>query len=625
MKEQVKAWGSRADRAARRNSKTHQSVPVREPTRAELIQAIREEAMFVNWSTHQEHQYYFSFTHDSYVVIENASPDQEILPEESYRAVKVGIPRNFTAACKDPDWGEAARTELGTVTEASGCIVPVDQEVAKEQIAQGAQLLRMIAVYEEKEKEGRLVRKVRLVADGRQHTKHGNTYSSTPSKEELFILFHVFASQNWEYYHIDEIRAFLNAPRQDLDRIFVKFGGDSKIYEVMKALYGLKTAGRDYQDSVARKLVETLGFERLHMCSCIYVKRLGGGKVIIVYDYVDDFIVGGNCDLSTGEFIKSFRQITTTTDPIQNAAKVLGMEVDRDRDARTIAVTMKKRIADLEQKYPHAVTKENGSLIRRGVPIPTSGYLVRDYEFDSLSEEEQRFLDKEEQQAYMSIVGQLIWIQSVRFDIMFAVLYLTWFTKAPRKHHMRMAEYVIGYLATTKDLPLVLGGRSVLKINSTSDATLNTGPHGRGIGAHVNSLAEDAGAISAKTSAQTSVRMSSFEAELDSISNAMKSINRIKNILTELGLEHDPVAVLRNDNMATMDFVRGEGVAKGVRHMELRMWYTREQYKKGGVELVYEPSETLLADKLTKLGCVAEHKAFTRKILGLDLISYPEY
>jgi hypothetical protein len=105
----------------------------------------------------------------------------------------------------------------------------------------------------------------------------------------------------------------------------------------------------------------------------------------------------------------------------------------------------------------------------------------------------------------------------------------------------------------------------------------------------------------------------------------MKSINRIENILTELGLEHEPVAVLKNDNMAIMDFVRGEGVAKGVRHMELRMWYTREQYKKGGVELVYEPSETLLADKLTKLGCVAEHKAFTRKILGLDLISYPEY
>jgi len=208
---------------------------------------------------------------------------------------------------------------------------------------------------------------------------------------------------------------------------------------------------------------------------------------------------------------------------------------------------------------------------------------------------------------------------------MFAVLYLTWFTKAPRQHHMQMAEYVIGYLVSTKDLPLVLGGTSPLRVISNSDASLNTGPHGRSIGAHTSSLGEGAGAISAKASAQTSVRSSSFEAELDSISNALKSVKRIFNILTELGLDFDPVAVLKNDNKATMDFVRGEGVAKGVRHMELRMWYTREQFKKGGVDLVYEPSETLLADKLTKLGCVAEHKVFTRKLLGLDLLDYPEY
>ena len=37
------------------------------------------------------------------------------------------------------------------------------------------------------------------------------------------------------------------------------------------------------------------------------------------------------------------------------------------------------------------------------------------------------------------------------------------------------------------------------------------------------------------------------------------------------------------DNKAMVNFINGEGAAKGVRHMELRMWYVRERYKQGNV------------------------------------------
>jgi hypothetical protein len=29
-----------------------------------------------------------------------------------------------------------------------------------------------------------------------------------------------------------------------------------------------------------------------------------------------------------------------------------------------------------------------------------------------------------------------------------------------------------------------------------------------------------------------------------------------------------------------IDFVKGDSVAKGVRHMEMRMWFTREKHEK---------------------------------------------
>jgi hypothetical protein len=60
------------------------------------------------------------------------------------------VPRNFTAALHDPVWGDAARKELHTVTEATGAMIKVDAEIAKDHIRQGADVLRMISVYEEK-------------------------------------------------------------------------------------------------------------------------------------------------------------------------------------------------------------------------------------------------------------------------------------------------------------------------------------------------------------------------------------------------------------------------------------------------------------------------------------------
>jgi hypothetical protein len=55
--------------------------------------------------------------------------------------------------------------------------------------------------------------------------------------------------------------------------------------------------------------------------------------------------------------------------------------------------------------------------------------------------------------------------------------------------------------------------------------------------------------------------------------------------------------------------------------MELRMWYTREEYKKGNVKLEYMKGTDIPADKLTKLGNVTEHRKFTADIQGLNLMN----
>mmetsp|Transcript_12480 Transcript_12480/g.17048 ORF Transcript_12480/g.17048 Transcript_12480/m.17048 type:complete len:220 (+) Transcript_12480:1964-2623(+) len=161
-----------------------------------------EESHFVDWSTHDNETYYYSFVYNAYMVIEG----QYVIDEDEVcsnadeiclRAVTENVPKSFTAALQDPVWGEAARKELHTVTETTGAMIKIDPSIAKDHIRQGADVLRMISVYEEKVKNGELVRKVRLVADGRYHRNHGPTYAPTPSREELLILLHICAARDW--------------------------------------------------------------------------------------------------------------------------------------------------------------------------------------------------------------------------------------------------------------------------------------------------------------------------------------------------------------------------------------------------------------------------------------------
>jgi len=153
-------------------------------------------------------------------------------------------------------------------------------------------------------------------------------------------------------------------------------------------------------------------------------------------------------------------------------------------------------------------------------------------------------------------------------DIIFTVLYLSWNTKCPKQHHLSMAEYCIG--------PLVLGGPEEIHITGYTDASLATGPKRRSITGQIIKLNEQSGAIYAKARAGHQVLLSSFEGELDGTTNMMKSIARVSNTTDEMNIEAIKPNLAYTDNEAMMKIVKGEGVANGVRHMEMCMWYIRD-------------------------------------------------
>ena len=301
-----------------------------------------QSAHFVDWSNHIDDAdaFYFSFQDNAYIhIVSDLLPDATPMPTtfhsiEGFRAITENVPKSFPQALRDPVWGEPARLEFDTILTSTKSLVRMDTALARQHIQQGAEVLYMIPVYEEKMKEGKLVRKVRLVVNGKHHNKHGSTYASTPSREEFLILMHLFAVFDCDFYHIDENRAFLNAPKLDQIRTIARIPGDPSFYEILNALYGLKTSSHDYQEKNITRM-DLNKFTRLHLCSSIYYK-FEDGKLCIVYAHVDDFLFGGTDNTYTQQQIIDFRKLASTSEPAKNPSSVLGYEIDRDRERKLI-------------------------------------------------------------------------------------------------------------------------------------------------------------------------------------------------------------------------------------------------------------------------------------------------
>jgi hypothetical protein len=145
-----------------------------------------------------------------------------------------------------------------------------------------------------------------------------------------------------------------------------------------------------------------------------------------------------------------------------------------------------------------------------------------------------------------------------------------------RVHSRILNHHHKGYATTS-----ARGGEDDIEPIVDSDATHGMGPNGRSISGELIRSNEKAGAISVKSKAQTNLKLSSFESQLDNTTTNTKTANRVYNTLTELTIGSKQPRV-RQDNEAMINFVKGNASARGASvHKELRMFYTCEEYYKG--------------------------------------------
>jgi hypothetical protein len=152
------------------------------------------------------------------------------------------------------------------------------------------------------------------------------------------------AQQSWLIYQLDVKSAFLHGELNE--EVFVdqpQNGEETKVYRLKKALYGLKQAPRAWYSRIESYFSKE-GFTKYPYEHTLFIKIAVGGKILIIYLYVNDLIFTRNDEVMFDQFKKSMMAEFDMID-LGKMRYFLGIEVLQKEDGIFIS----------QQKYAHKI------------------------------------------------------------------------------------------------------------------------------------------------------------------------------------------------------------------------------------------------------------------------------
>lgn len=117
-------------------------------------------------------------------------------------------------------------------------------------------------------------------------------------------------------------------------------------------------------------------------------------------------------------------------------------------------------------------------------------------------------------------------------------------------------------------------------------------------------------AISWESKKQTSVALSSTEAEYIAAAHAAKEAVWLRRLLTELGLDTSHPTTLHIDNQSAIAIARNPEFHDRTKHIQVRYHFLLQVVESGDIALEYIPTGDQIADVLTKGLAREKHEDF---------------
>lgn len=457
--------------------------------------------------------------------------------------------------------------------------------------------------------------KVRLVVQGFRQ-KSGIDYSETFAPVTNFkvirVLLALAASLGLTLRQADIKCAFLNGHLEEI--IFIRLPEgyklpkgtkkrDDLVLRLHKALYGLKQASRAWNKDLHKTLI-SFGMKQSEADPCSYVVRRNESLMYLVI-WVDDLISADNDLELYEEFIKHLETFYTVT-VIGELFWVLRMRVQRDWAKKLITLDQSQMINDILIRFNMEDCKPVATPDSVGSPLSKE---------QCPKTEEEKF--EVADYPFRSGVASLLYLLVTRGDIATAVTELCCYMNNHGQAHIRAFKRVLRYLKGTQDLALTFDGNSKepFTLEAWCDASWGDNPDNRrSKTGYVVKLG--CNTVSVCSILQKTVALSTTEAEYMAVSDGLREIIWLRELLKDYGFEQPSATVIHEDNNGCIALSVNPVNHKRNKHIDIRHHFIRDKVEDGTIVLSRLDTEEMLADILTKALAAPRFCKLRKGLLG---------
>lgn len=430
--------------------------------------------------------------------------------------------------------------------------------------------------------------KARLVARGFTQEKgfdYSETYLPTAKLTTFRVLMSVANHFGLYIGQMDVNSAFLNGELKEeiyMDQPdgFVK--DKTKVCKLIKSLYGLKQASRVWYQRFD-EFITRGGFRRCEADHCLYTK-FEDGNIQYILIFVDDMIIISNdMDIITSTkrtFAKEFEM--TDIDKVES---YLGIHIQQNKEDETISLGQPQYMKTILSKFNMEKCKPASTPMEVGLHLQVTA--------DSMS--------NQNNQPYRQLVGCLIHAtQTTRPDLCASTFYLSRFQHCYTAEHFNHAKRVLRYIQATKDLKLVY------RRDDNSDALV--GYSDSDWAGDKNDRKSTSGyvfkvfgnTVSWGSRKQTTVSLSSTEAEYIALTEAVCEAKWLRSLLREMGIQCNEATTIFEDNQSCISVAEEPREHKRMKHIDVKYSFIRDAIGNKEVTVEYIPSSEQTADIMTK-------------------------
>ena len=344
-------------------------------------------------------------------------------------------------------------------------------------------------------------------------------------------------------------------------------------YQLKKGIYGLCQAARQFW----KKFVDTIkkesfGFQVSPADPCMLFKENELGICVIIM-YVDDMLIIGKKERIQDFASKIQKEFSVKIQ--HNLADYLGCEFHMNMERTRGWLGQPSIIKSLEQKFGERAMKERLSLTP-GTPRFTARRL----------ENPEDKVNPEYHETYRSGVGTLLYLtKHSRPDISNPVRELSKTMDAPAPVHLKEIYKVIRHVLSTKGWGLKFELRkNMIKwaLKALSDSDFASVP------------------IAWRSKGMKSVALSTTEAEYMALSEVVKELKFIVQLLQTMNIEVELPITVHLDNVGAIWLSNNCTTSDKTKHIDIRTSFVKEYQEDGKIIIKFVKSEENEADIFTK-------------------------